>query len=164
MLRHSTHIFLWTCRYIEIFKSSRAEVRTHYEPPRKGMSMQRPGPYDRPSGGSRGYNSMSRGGSFDRTRRGGYGGGTIRNLSSLKFYLFTHTHTRYNIKQVLVAIHPSCYSFILLLTLCELTLSFLQECQTDITEMAGPTFQAQQATACTWEGCHTVPQKTTSTL
>ncbi|KAG7321398.1 hypothetical protein KOW79_015813 [Hemibagrus wyckioides] len=62
-------------RYIEIFKSSRAEVRTHYEPPRKGMSMQRPGPYDRPSGGGRGYNSMSRGGSFDRTRRGGYGGG-----------------------------------------------------------------------------------------
>ncbi|RXN07304.1 heterogeneous nuclear ribonucleo H-like protein [Labeo rohita] len=62
-------------RYIEIFKSSRAEVRTHYEPPRKGMGMQRPGPYDRPSGGGRGYNGMSRGGSFDRMRRGGYGGG-----------------------------------------------------------------------------------------
>ncbi|KAK1788193.1 hypothetical protein P4O66_016656 [Electrophorus voltai] len=63
-------------RYIEIFKSSRAEVRTHYEPARKGMGVQRPGPYDRPSGGAgRGYNSMSRGGSFDRTRRGGYGGG-----------------------------------------------------------------------------------------
>ncbi|KAL0162486.1 hypothetical protein M9458_041882, partial [Cirrhinus mrigala] len=60
--------------YIEIFKSSRAEVRTHYEPPRKGMGMQRPGPYDRPSGGGRGYNGMSRGGSFDRMRRGGYGG------------------------------------------------------------------------------------------
>ncbi|XP_051733926.1 heterogeneous nuclear ribonucleoprotein H1, like [Ctenopharyngodon idella] len=62
-------------RYIEIFKSSRAEVRTHYEPPRKGMGMQRPGPYDRPSGGGRGYNGMSRGGSFDRVRRGGYSGG-----------------------------------------------------------------------------------------
>ncbi|XP_016336527.1 heterogeneous nuclear ribonucleoprotein H-like [Sinocyclocheilus anshuiensis] len=62
-------------RYIEIFKSSRAEVRTHYEPPRKGTGMQRPGPYDRPSGGGRGYNGMSRGGSFDRMRRGGYGGG-----------------------------------------------------------------------------------------
>lgn len=62
-------------RYIEIFKSSRAEVRTHSEPPRKGMGMQRPGPYDRPSGGGRGYNGMSRGGSFDRVRRGGYGGG-----------------------------------------------------------------------------------------
>ncbi|XP_063059831.1 heterogeneous nuclear ribonucleoprotein H1, like isoform X3 [Engraulis encrasicolus] len=63
-------------RYIEIFKSSRAEVRTHYEPPRKPMGMQRPGPYDRPSGGGgRGYNNgMSRGGSFDRMRRGGYGG------------------------------------------------------------------------------------------
>ncbi|KAJ8348377.1 hypothetical protein SKAU_G00269660 [Synaphobranchus kaupii] len=61
-------------RYIEIFKSSRAEVRTHYEPPRKPMGMQRPGPYDRPGGG-RGYNSMGRGGSFDRMRRGSYGGG-----------------------------------------------------------------------------------------
>lgn len=61
-------------RYIEIFKSSRAEVRTHYEPQRKPMGMQRPGPYDRPGGG-RGYNSMGRGGSFDRMRRGGYGGG-----------------------------------------------------------------------------------------
>lgn len=38
--------------------------------------MQRPGPYDRPGGGGgRGYNGMSRGGSFDRMRRGGYGGG-----------------------------------------------------------------------------------------
>ncbi|XP_064829303.1 heterogeneous nuclear ribonucleoprotein H-like isoform X2 [Oncorhynchus masou masou] len=63
-------------RYIEIFKSSRAEVRTHYEPQRKPMGMQRPGPYDRPSGG-RGYNMMGGrgGGSYDRARRGGYGGG-----------------------------------------------------------------------------------------
>ncbi|XP_035290229.1 heterogeneous nuclear ribonucleoprotein H-like isoform X3 [Anguilla rostrata] len=61
-------------RYIEIFKSSRAEVRTNYEPPRKAMGMQRPGPYDRPGGG-RGYNSAGRGGSFDRMRRGGYGVG-----------------------------------------------------------------------------------------
>ncbi|XP_052010867.1 heterogeneous nuclear ribonucleoprotein H isoform X1 [Xyrauchen texanus] len=60
-------------RYIEIFKSSRAEVRTHYEPQRKVMGMQRPGPYDRPGGG-RGYNSMGRGASFERVRRGGYGG------------------------------------------------------------------------------------------
>ncbi|XP_038834591.1 heterogeneous nuclear ribonucleoprotein H-like isoform X4 [Salvelinus namaycush] len=66
-------------RYIEIFKSSDAEVRTNYDPPRKTMGgMQRPGPYDRPGGGGgggRGYNGMSRGGSFDRMRRGGYGGG-----------------------------------------------------------------------------------------
>uniref|UniRef100_A0A4W5QG37 Heterogeneous nuclear ribonucleoprotein H1, like n=1 Tax=Hucho hucho TaxID=62062 RepID=A0A4W5QG37_9TELE len=63
-------------RYIEIFKSSDAEVRTNYDPPRKTMGgMQRPGPYDRPGGGGgRGYNGMSRGGSFDRMRRGGYGG------------------------------------------------------------------------------------------
>ncbi|XP_029367706.1 heterogeneous nuclear ribonucleoprotein H isoform X3 [Echeneis naucrates] len=59
-------------RYIEIFKSSRAEVRTHYEPQRKPMGMQRPGPYDRPSAG-RGYNLMGRGGSYERMRRGGYG-------------------------------------------------------------------------------------------
>lgn len=65
---------LYALRYIEIFKSSRAEVRTHYEPQRKPMGMQRPGPYDRPSGG-RGYNMMGRGGSYDRMRRGGYGGG-----------------------------------------------------------------------------------------
>lgn len=68
---------LCACRYIEIFKSSDAEVRTNYDPPRKTMGgMQRPGPYDRPGGGGgRGYNGMSRGGSFDRMRRGGYGGG-----------------------------------------------------------------------------------------
>ncbi|XP_053573201.1 heterogeneous nuclear ribonucleoprotein H isoform X1 [Bombina bombina] len=58
-------------RYIEIFKSSRAEVRTHYDPPRKLFGMQRPGPYDRPGAG-RGYNNMGRG--MDRMRRGAYGG------------------------------------------------------------------------------------------
>ncbi|TEA37451.1 hypothetical protein DBR06_SOUSAS14210037 [Sousa chinensis] len=59
-------------RYIEIFKSSRAEVRTHYDPPRKLMAMQRPGPYDRPGAG-RGYNGIGRGAGFERMRRG-YGG------------------------------------------------------------------------------------------
>ncbi|XP_046874639.1 heterogeneous nuclear ribonucleoprotein H-like isoform X3 [Hypomesus transpacificus] len=63
-------------RYVEIFKSSPAEVRTNYEPQRKPMGMQRPGPYDRPSGSRGGYNGMGRGGSFDRMRRGGYGGGS----------------------------------------------------------------------------------------
>ncbi|XP_068816008.1 heterogeneous nuclear ribonucleoprotein H isoform X17 [Struthio camelus] len=61
-------------RYIEIFKSSRAEVRTHYDPPRKLMAMQRPSPYDRP-GVARGYNSLGRGSGFERMRRGAYGGG-----------------------------------------------------------------------------------------
>ncbi|KFW78553.1 Heterogeneous nuclear ribonucleoprotein H, partial [Manacus vitellinus] len=61
-------------RYIEIFKSSRAEVRTHYDPPRKLLAMQRPGPYDRP-GLTRGYNSLGRGSSLERMRRGAYGGG-----------------------------------------------------------------------------------------
>uniref|UniRef100_A0A2K6K0W2 RRM domain-containing protein n=1 Tax=Rhinopithecus bieti TaxID=61621 RepID=A0A2K6K0W2_RHIBE len=54
--------------YIEIFKSSRAEVRTHYDPPRKLMTMQRPG-----AGG--GCNSIGRGAGFERMRRGAYGGG-----------------------------------------------------------------------------------------
>ncbi|KAK2096404.1 Heteroproteinous nuclear ribonucleoprotein H2 [Saguinus oedipus] len=61
-------------RYIEIFKSSRDEVHTHYDPPRKLMVMQRPGPYDRPGAG-RGYNSIGRGAGFERIRRGAYGGG-----------------------------------------------------------------------------------------
>lgn len=90
---HALHlnVHLNGCRYIEIFKSSRAEVRTHYEPPRKGMGMQRPGPYDRPSGGGRGYNGMSRGGSFDRVRRGGYSGGeTSFFCGSATFLCFSY--------------------------------------------------------------------------
>lgn len=75
---------IYVLRYIEIFKSSRAEVRTHYEPQRKVMGMQRPGPYDRPGGG-RGYNSMGRGVSFERTRRGGYGGDGRYGDSSSSF-------------------------------------------------------------------------------
>uniref|UniRef100_A0A4W3HD68 Heteroous nuclear ribonucleoprotein H1 n=1 Tax=Callorhinchus milii TaxID=7868 RepID=A0A4W3HD68_CALMI len=59
-------------RYIEIFKSSRAEVRTHYDPPRRPISGQRPGPYDRPMGG-RGYSSRL--GPYEKMRRSAYGGG-----------------------------------------------------------------------------------------
>ena len=61
-------------RYIEIFKSSQAEVRTHYDPPRKLMAMQRPGPYDRPAAG-REYNSIGRGAGFERMRHGAHGRG-----------------------------------------------------------------------------------------
>uniref|UniRef100_A0A8C2YSZ0 RRM domain-containing protein n=1 Tax=Chinchilla lanigera TaxID=34839 RepID=A0A8C2YSZ0_CHILA len=61
-------------RHIEIFKSSRAEVQTHYDTPRKLIAMQRPGPYDRPRAGQ-GYNSIGRGPGFERMRRGAYGGG-----------------------------------------------------------------------------------------
>ncbi|XP_059846288.1 heterogeneous nuclear ribonucleoprotein H1, like [Hypanus sabinus] len=61
-------------RYIEIFKSSRAEVRTHYDPPRKLMGGQRPGPYDRPMAG-RVYGIPNRAGSYEKMRRGVYGGG-----------------------------------------------------------------------------------------
>ncbi|XP_043837636.1 heterogeneous nuclear ribonucleoprotein H-like isoform X1 [Dromiciops gliroides] len=56
-------------RYIEIFRSSRAEVHTHHDACRK----QRPGPYDRPGAG-RGYNGIGRGAGFERMRRGAYGG------------------------------------------------------------------------------------------
>ncbi|XP_073452559.1 heterogeneous nuclear ribonucleoprotein H3 isoform X1 [Aquarana catesbeiana] len=73
-------------RYIEIFKSSRSEIRSSYDPPRRMMGGQRPGPYDRPmggggggSGGGRGaYYGAGRGNMYDRMRGGGgggYGGG-----------------------------------------------------------------------------------------
>ncbi|XP_078269250.1 heterogeneous nuclear ribonucleoprotein H3 isoform X2 [Rhinoraja longicauda] len=63
-------------RYIEIFKSSRSEVRAYYDPPKRLMG-QRPGPYDRPMGRG-GYLGAGpqRGGVYERMRRGGgYGGG-----------------------------------------------------------------------------------------
>uniref|UniRef100_A0A8D2ZTD5 Heterogeneous nuclear ribonucleoprotein H3 (2H9) n=1 Tax=Scophthalmus maximus TaxID=52904 RepID=A0A8D2ZTD5_SCOMX len=68
-------------RYIEIFKSSRNEIRAYYELPRRGMGGQRPGPYDRPMmGGPRGAffgPGLDRGGTLMNTLRngGGYGGG-----------------------------------------------------------------------------------------
>ncbi|XP_051896806.1 heterogeneous nuclear ribonucleoprotein H3-like isoform X2 [Pristis pectinata] len=64
-------------RYIEIFRSSRGEVRAYHDPPRRLMG-QRPGPYDRPMGGRSGYGGPGpmRGDMFDRSRRGSaYGGG-----------------------------------------------------------------------------------------
>ncbi|KAM8923912.1 heterogeneous nuclear ribonucleoprotein H3 [Pelodytes ibericus] len=64
-------------RYIEIFKSSRTEIRTSYDPPRR-MIGQRPGPYDRPMGGrGAAYYGAGRGNIYDRMRGGGggYGGG-----------------------------------------------------------------------------------------
>lgn len=72
------------CRYIEIFKSSRNEIKAYYEVPRRGLGGQRPGPYDRPvMAGPRGGffgPSPGRGGSLmDNIRGGGggYGGGII---------------------------------------------------------------------------------------
>ncbi|XP_060895951.1 heterogeneous nuclear ribonucleoprotein H3 isoform X2 [Labrus mixtus] len=68
-------------RYIEIFKSSRNEIRAYYELPRRGMGAQRPGPYDRPMmGGPRGGffgSGPGRGGALMDTMRSGvsYGGG-----------------------------------------------------------------------------------------
>ncbi|XP_053547819.1 heterogeneous nuclear ribonucleoprotein H3 [Bombina bombina] len=62
-------------RYIEIFKSSRNEIRTSYDPPRK-MTGQRPGPYDRPMGGRGAFYGAGRGNIYERMRGGaGYGGG-----------------------------------------------------------------------------------------
>uniref|UniRef100_A0A2K6AWX9 RRM domain-containing protein n=1 Tax=Macaca nemestrina TaxID=9545 RepID=A0A2K6AWX9_MACNE len=55
-------------RYIEIFKSSRAEVQTHYDPPSKVHGYAA-------AGAGRGYNSIGRGAGFERMRCGAYGGG-----------------------------------------------------------------------------------------
>lgn len=75
------HVGLSHRRYIEIFKSSRNEIRAYYEVPRRGMGGQRPGPYDRPMmPGPRGgflAAGPGRGGTLMDTMRGGggYGGG-----------------------------------------------------------------------------------------
>ncbi|KAL4640869.1 heterogeneous nuclear ribonucleoprotein H3 [Arapaima gigas] len=65
-------------RYIEIFKSSRNEIRAYYELPRRMMG-QRPGPYDRPimgRGGFFGPGPGRGGGLLDQMRGGGgYSGG-----------------------------------------------------------------------------------------
>ncbi|CAL9701728.1 unnamed protein product [Knipowitschia caucasica] len=67
-------------RYIEIFKSSRNEIRAYYEVySRRGLGAQRPGPYDRPvmnspRGGFYGP-SPGRGGALMDNVRGGGGGG-----------------------------------------------------------------------------------------
>lgn len=76
-------------RYIEIFKSSRNEIRAYYELPRRGMGGQRPGPYDRPmiSGPRGGFfgPGPGRGGSLMEPMRsgGGYGGGECCSEISL---------------------------------------------------------------------------------
>ncbi|XP_033004860.1 heterogeneous nuclear ribonucleoprotein H3 isoform X3 [Lacerta agilis] len=62
-------------RYIEIFKSSKSEIRGFYDPPRRMMG-QRPGPYDRPMGGRGGYYAAGRG------RMGGHGYGGAGDASS----------------------------------------------------------------------------------
>ncbi|XP_023677279.1 heterogeneous nuclear ribonucleoprotein H3 isoform X1 [Paramormyrops kingsleyae] len=65
-------------RYIEIFKSSRNEIRAYYELPRRMMG-QRPGPYDRPVMGRGGFFGPGPGrgsGLLDQMRSGGgYSGG-----------------------------------------------------------------------------------------
>ncbi|XP_049572919.1 heterogeneous nuclear ribonucleoprotein H3 isoform X1 [Syngnathus scovelli] len=68
-------------RYIEIFKSSRVEIRDYLDEPRRVIGGQRPGPYDRPvmEGPRGGYFSSgpSRSNSLMDSMRGvgGYGGG-----------------------------------------------------------------------------------------
>lgn len=73
---HLYIVNLFLLRYIEIFKSSRSEIRGFYDPPRRMMG-QRPGPYDRPMGGRGGYYGAGRGSMYDRIHQGdgGYDGG-----------------------------------------------------------------------------------------
>ncbi|XP_031434902.1 heterogeneous nuclear ribonucleoprotein H3 isoform X3 [Clupea harengus] len=80
-------------RYIEIFKSSRNEIRAYYEVPRRMMG-QRPSPYDRPIMGRGGFfgpgpgrggavlDQMRSGGSYS----GGYGG--FDNYNGFNNYCF----------------------------------------------------------------------------
>ncbi|XP_072466328.1 heterogeneous nuclear ribonucleoprotein H2-like [Notamacropus eugenii] len=58
-------------RYIEIFKSSQAEVHTYYDTPQKLMTRHRPGPYDRPQAG-RYHDSLGRGAGIEGMRCGAY--------------------------------------------------------------------------------------------
>ncbi|POI22861.1 hypothetical protein CIB84_013391 [Bambusicola thoracicus] len=60
-------------RYIEIFQSSKSEIRGFSDMPRRMMGQQRPGPYDRPLGGRGGYYGAGCGSMYDRVRQGGGG-------------------------------------------------------------------------------------------
>ncbi|RVE74640.1 hypothetical protein OJAV_G00024140 [Oryzias javanicus] len=83
-------------RYIEIFKSTRNEIRAYYDVPRRGMGGQRPGPYDRPMmpgprGGYYGPGSGRSGVLMDNIRAGGgYGGGygNFDNYNGFNNYCF----------------------------------------------------------------------------
>ncbi|XP_020555177.1 heterogeneous nuclear ribonucleoprotein H isoform X2 [Oryzias latipes] len=83
-------------RYIEIFKSSRNEIRAYYDVPRRGLGGQRPGPYDRPMmsgprGGYYGPGSARSGVLMDNIRTGGgYGGGysNFDNYNGFNNYCF----------------------------------------------------------------------------
>ncbi|XP_003271210.1 heterogeneous nuclear ribonucleoprotein F [Nomascus leucogenys] len=61
-------------RYIEVFKSSQEEVRSYSDPPLKFMSVQRPGPYDRP-GTARRYIGIVKQAGLERMRPGAYSTG-----------------------------------------------------------------------------------------
>ncbi|XP_068920676.1 heterogeneous nuclear ribonucleoprotein H-like [Petaurus breviceps papuanus] len=58
-------------RYIEIFKSSQAEVHSHYDRPPKVRARHRPGPYDRPQAG-RNHGSLCREAGIEAMRCGAY--------------------------------------------------------------------------------------------
>ncbi|KAK2101500.1 hypothetical protein P7K49_019166 [Saguinus oedipus] len=61
-------------RYIEVFKSSQEEVRSYSDPPLKFMSVQQPGPYDRPGTARRHIGIVKQAG-LERMRPGAYSTG-----------------------------------------------------------------------------------------
>uniref|UniRef100_A0A8C2QIY2 RRM domain-containing protein n=1 Tax=Cricetulus griseus TaxID=10029 RepID=A0A8C2QIY2_CRIGR len=61
-------------RYIEVFKSGQEELRSYSDPPLKFMSVQRPGPYERP-GTARRYIGIVKQAGLDRMRSGAYSAG-----------------------------------------------------------------------------------------
>uniref|UniRef100_E1BMP6 RRM domain-containing protein n=1 Tax=Bos taurus TaxID=9913 RepID=E1BMP6_BOVIN len=61
-------------RYIEVFNSSQEGVRSYLDPPLKFMSVQLPGPYDRP-GTARRYTGIIKQAGLERMRSGAYSAG-----------------------------------------------------------------------------------------
>lgn len=114
-------------RYIEVFKSSQEEVRSYSDPPLKFMSVQRPGPYDRP-GTARRYVGIVRQAGLDRMRSGAI----VQALGAMKN----------TVASVMAMASP-------LTCLGETSAIVSQECMITDTETASSQCRAPPATAST---------------